>query len=91
MNLRDALRIGEVLVDGLELLEHQVDIGGEAADKTLAVIKTTLTTLRECIEGKVSPVIAQSQISAQMHEMHEQQRAARASVDRDLANKFDLP
>jgi len=87
MSLRTALKIGEALAEGLDLIEKLADVDVSKAAAALTAIRVVLRTLREGFAGNLSPQAVLSRIEV----LHETLAKNDAAALEALAKKFGTP
>lgn len=89
-NIKEALRLAEVLFDGFDLVERLLDTDDNPSD-ILAAVRGVVGALRAGIERKQSPVITQSKIDEMLDDLLTTQKAQRAKADEELRKMHEKP
>ncbi len=84
MSLRTALKVGEALAEGLELIEKLANVDTGKAAAALTAIRVVLQTLKEGFAGNLSPQAVLSRIELLQESLSKSDAAAIEA----LAKKF---
>lgn len=84
MNARDVLKMADVALDGIELIQQLTKVGGEKAAASLAAVGSVVTALIAGFDGKLSP----QSVLAHIEVLHDGLRGNDAAADAAVAKKF---
>ena len=80
MNLKTALKVADLVVDGLDVIQGITRIGGDDAAKALAAIDKVIATLKEGMNGTASPQAVSAEIDALFVSIASNDNAADAAL-----------
>lgn len=81
---RKAIKMAEVALDGLDLIEKVTGLGGHTAEQALAVTRAALAALRKGFAGESSP----QTVLAQIEQLHDKLSANDAVIEELAREKF---
>jgi len=82
---RDALKMGEALIEGLATIQKLTQIGGDRTGEALTAISLVIETLEEGFSGKTSPDVVMAQLKAHQDAL----AAGDAAAQKAIHDQFD--
>lgn len=78
---RTALKIADVAITGLEMIEKLTNVGGDKAEAALAGVRAAIELLKKGLAGEATPQAVLTQIETLSSDLAANDAAADAAVD----------
>lgn len=85
---RDAVKMLDVAIKGMEQLQSLTKLGGDKAGAALMVIDAGLSSISSGFSGETSPEIVEADIKAAVENLMEGLATNNAEADTDLDKRF---
>ena len=85
MNIKDALRMAALGVDGLQLIQNLTSVGGDKAEAALKAIDAIVQSLQDGFDGTTTPDVVATELDVLRTRLAQNDEAALAR----LRERFD--